>query len=186
MVGALALPVAGYAATTNIDAVAEFLTAITLGNEQNMDFATVEFSAAPAAGSTASLGTDGNIAYAGVFSGLGTGTAGSVDITAGTNGQTVEVFCDQTATMTDGSGASIDVAGIEVVAEGGEGAYGTGSACNGTGGAAATNLVLNVGTLDTFVFGGQVDGSTAASFVAGSYSTGNAGGDDIQIDVFYQ
>lgn len=188
MATSIALPTIALAATTNIDAVAVFLDAITLGNEVDMDFDTVEFSAAPAGGDTASLGTDGAIVYAGNFSGGGTGVAGSVDVTGGTDGQTLEVFCDTTATMTDGGGASIDVVSIETVAEGSEGAFGTGNACNGVLGAAATTMVLDIGggTADRFSFGGQVDGATAAAFVAGSYSTASAGGDDIQIDVFYQ
>ena len=115
-IGSLAFSTSVYAATTNIDAVATFLTAITLGNEVNMDFGTVEFSAVPSvAADVVSLGTNGAITYGGVFAGGGTGTAGSVDVTAGTDASTVEVFCETTATMTDGAGASIDVVGIEVV-----------------------------------------------------------------------
>lgn len=185
---AIAVPSVVIAATTNIDATANFLAAITLGNEVDMDFDVIEFAAAPAAGDNADLGTDGSIAYAANFSGPGTGTAGSVDVTAGTDGNTVEVFCDTTATMTDGAGASIDVVSIEAAAEGAEAAFGAASACNGIAGAAATTMVLDIGTgtADRFSFGGRIDGATAAAFVAGAYSTANVGGDDIQINVFYQ
>lgn len=187
-VAALALPTAAVAVTTNIDATANFQAALTLANEVDMDFSDIDFSAAPAGGDTASLGTDGNITYAGNFSGGGTGTAGSVEVATGTDGATVEVFCDTSATLTDGAGASIDAVSLEAVAEGAEGAFGTGGACAGVGGAAATTMVLDIGggTADRFSFGGQLDGSTAAAFVAGSYSTANAGGDDIEIRVFYQ
>lgn len=182
----IAIPVSMASAdTTQINAVAVFLNAITLNGEVDMDFGIVEFAAAPAGGDNADLGTDGSIAYAGNFSGTGTGTAGSVTVATGSNGYTVEVFCDTTATMTDGAGASIDVVGIEVVEESLNGPYGGGNACQGPG-TAATSLVLNTGVVDTFKFGGRIDGATAAAFVAGSYSTGNAGGDDVNIDVFYQ
>ena len=184
----IAVPISmASAATTNIDAVAVFLDAITLNGEVNMDFDIVEFSAAPAAGDHADLGTNGTIAYLGNFSGGGTGVAGSVTIATGTNGQIIEVFCDTTATMTDGAGASIDVVLIEAAAQNVTGTFaGAGSVCNGVAGAAATNLTMNGGVLDTFKFGGRVDGATAAAFVAGSYSTAFAGGDDVQVDIFYQ
>ncbi len=185
--GALAvvLPLSAIAATTNIDATATFLGAITLGNEVDMDFDTIEFSAAPAGGDTASLGTNGNITYAGNFSGAGTGIAGEVEVTAGTVGQTVEIFCDATATLAEAGGGTIDAVGIEVDFGAGS-AYGSGSGCNGVAGAAADTLVLAGGGADVILLGGQIDGGTAAGFVAGVYSTATAGGDDIQVDVFYQ
>lgn len=172
--------------STTIDAVAIFTDGVLVGNEADIDFSNIEFSVAPGAGDTVSIGTNGNIVYAGNFGGLGTGTAGNVDVTFGTNGLTVEVFCDTTATLTNGAGASIDLVGIETAAENATGGPGAGNPCNGVAGAAAASLVLNTGVLDSFKFGGQLDGATAAGFVSGNYSTGMAGGDDIQIDVFYQ
>lgn len=172
--------------STTIESVAVFTDGVLVGNEADIDFQSIEFSAIPGAGDTVSIGTDGNIVYAGNFNGFGVGTPGNVDVTVGTNGLTVEVFCDTTATLTDGAGASIDLIGIEAAAENAAAGYGAGSACNGVAGAAATTLVLNLGVLDSFKFGGQLDGATAAGFVSGSYSTGFAGGDDVQIDVFYQ
>lgn len=185
-VAAVALPAATYAASTNVDATATFLTAITL-SPVTMAFGNIEFSAA-GAGDTASMGTNGAIVYGGNFSGSGTGTAGAVDITAGSEGSTVEVRCDASATLTDGAGASIDLVSIEVVAEGSEGAFGTGSACVNTS-TVSTTMVLDIvttGAADRFSLGGQLDGSTVAAFTSGSYSTANAGGDDIQVDIFYQ
>lgn len=186
---AMAFPIGVVHATTeNIDATATFLAAITLTGS-NLVFSKVIYSAAPTvAGDFVRVGTNGAATYGGVFSaGPGAATAaGDVTLTAGTDGETIEVRCDTTATMTDGAGASIDVTGIEAAAENATAAYGGASACNGTGGAAATTLVLNLGTLDGFKFGGQVDGSTAAAWAGGSFSTANAGGDDIQVDVVYQ
>ena len=183
-VAAVALPVTVWAATTTIEATANFQTAITLGNEVNMDFSNVEFSAAPAGGDTASLGTDGAIAYAGNFGGAGTGTPGEVEITAGDVGATVEIFCDVGAIMAEAGGGTIDVVSVGVSMA--PAAFGALSACNGTGGAAATTHVLAGGGADVILLGGQIDGGTAVGFVAGAYSTATAGGDDIQVDVFYQ
>ncbi len=176
---------AALAATTNIEATAQFLGAITLGNEVDMDFDTIEFSAAPAGGDTASLGTNGAITYAGNFSGGGTGIAGEVEITAGTVGQVVEIFCDSSAVLTRTGGGSINAVGIEVDFGAGS-AYNSGADCNGVAGAAADTLTLAGGGADVILLGGQLDGSTAAAFVAGNYSTANAGGNNIQVDVFYQ
>lgn len=185
-VAALALmPVAAHAASENVDAAATFSTGVTLGNELNMDFNAINYGGAPVAGDLVSLGTNGTIVYAGAFTGAGTGTAGRVDVTAGTNGQVVEVFCDTTATLSNGAGGTIMVS-LEVTPENATGAYGAGMPCNGVSGAAANSFTLNVGTLDTFVFGGQLDGGTAAGFSAGAYSTANPGGDDVQVNVFYQ
>jgi len=188
LMGALALiiPASGaIAATTTIEATAQFLNAIVLGNEVDMDFDLIEFSAAPAGGDTASLGTNGNIAYAGNFTGAGTGIAGEVEVTTGTVGQVVEIFCDSSGVLTDGAGASINVTNIEVDFGAGS-AFGGGAACNGVAGAAADTLTLAGGGADVVLFGGRLDGATAAAFVAGNYSTANAGGDNIQVDVFYQ
>lgn len=173
---------AAHAETTNLNSVVLFDSGVTLGNEQNLDFSTINYSGVPGAGDTVALAPDGTIIYAGIFSGSGLGTAGSVDVTAGNNGQVIEVFCDATATLSDGAGGTID-ATIEVAPED---ALGTPQPCNGVGGAAAHSFTLNVGVLDTFVFGGMLDGSTAAGFSGGNYSTSNAGGDNVQVDVFYQ
>lgn len=181
-------PTLAHATNATIDSQADFISGVDVGNEQNMDFGMIDFGPAPGMGDTVSLGTDGTVGYAGGnFSGLGAGTAGSVDVTVGINGATVEVFCDSTATLSNGSGGSIDAVGLEVVPENATGAYGAGAPCNGVAGAAAASMVLNIGTLDTFVFGGQLDGLTAVGFgTGGTFSTSNIGGDDVQVNVFYQ
>jgi len=184
---AIILPISTASAVTlNIDAVAKFLTAITLGNAVNMDFGSVEFSGAPIAGSNVDLGTDGNKAHSGVFSGSATGTVGQIEVTGGTNAAVVNVFCDATATMAETGGGTIGITAIEVVAIGSEAAFGSGSSCNGTGGAAATNLTIGALASDTFKFGGRIDGGVTSGFVAGDYSTATAGGTNVKINVFYQ
>lgn len=181
---AVALPVTVVsAATTNIDATAVFRAALALSGEVDMDFSDVDF-VAPVAGGTVGLGTNGAIVYDGaVFSGAGTGTAGSVSIT-GTTGLTVDVECEVDATMGDGGGETIDVVSIEVDRLADVGASGTGTACAGIGSAAISFALA--GGANVIRLGGVIDGDTASvGFGAGTYSTAT-GGDDIQIDVIYQ
>lgn len=166
-----------------MDASAIFNAILTVTSSVDMDFGTIEFSGAPGAGSTADIGTNGNMVYAGVFSGASTGTAGSVTVTGVNTGTPLQVFCDSSAVMTNGSGASINVTNIEVREEGATANFGSGSACNGLGGAAARNFTYTVTTTDTVFVGGRINGATAASFVAGSYSTANAGGNPIDITI---
>lgn len=173
------------ATTTNINATSEFMGAIMLSGA-DMEFSDVVFSSPPTvAGDFVKVGTNGAATYGGVFSaGAGASTvAGDVTITSGIDGEVIEVRCDATATMVNGA-ASVQVVGIEVEAEDVTVAYGAGSPCNGVGGAVATTLTLDLGTLDSFKFGGMVDGSTAVNWAAGNYST--VGGDDVQVDVVYQ
>ena len=182
---AVALPMTVMAATTNLDVTTNFLQAITLGNEVNMDFGDIEYTTTTlTAADIVTLSPDNSMVAAGAFSSAATGTAGSVDVLTGQNGETLDVFCDATATMTDGASGSIDVTNIVVAAEDN---LAVTSACNGVGGAAtaAMSFVLNVGTLDTIAVGGTIDGATAASFAGGAYSTASAGGDNIQIDIVY-
>ena len=182
---AIVLPVSVVsAATTTIDATATFRQAISLTPVADMAFGQIEFASAPAGGDTAALNTDGTMAYAGNFTGAATGTPGNVQINTGTDGEMVEVSCDATATMTDGSGASIQVTGIGIETEDNTGGT-TGTACAGTGTPSLT-FNLDLGNVDNLILGGTLDGSTAVSFTGGSYSTANAGGDDIEVQVVYQ
>ena len=149
-----------------------------------MEFNTIETAAAPAGGDTAVLGTDANIVYAGNFSGAGTGTEGNIDITTGTDGATLDIFCETSGTLTDGAGSSIDVNAVEIVMETGV-AGGAGTACAGLA-TAALSPVLDLATNNTILMGGTIDGATAAAFVNAPHSTTLAGGDPVQLDVQYQ
>lgn len=170
-----------YAASTNIDATANFRAGITLAPVQAMDFGGVDFTGVPAATDTATLNTDGSIAYAGVFDGSGTGTAGEVQITGGSDGETVEVSCDMTATMNNGAGSSIQVTGIGISQTAGAT---TGTACAGVGTPSLT-YALNLVANDRLYLGGVLDGNTASSLVPGAHSTSPTG-DDIEVQVVYQ
>lgn len=182
----VALPVTiGLATTTNQNATALFRPVITLSNTA-MAFSKVDYSAAPSvAGDFVKLGTNNATLFGGVFSASGGAApaAGTVTVTAGLVGQTVEVRCDITAIMAEAGGATIGIKGIEVTTGAG-GAYGTASACLGVGGAAATTKVL--AGADVFKFGGWIDGAAVTgAWAAGAYSTATAGGNDIQVDVTY-
>lgn len=178
---AVVLPVTVvHAVSTNIDATAVFLNAITL-TPTNMDFGTIEFSAAPGApADVVTLATDGTLTGGGVFSPTaGTGTPGLVTITA-TDTYTLEIECDATATLSNGAGADIQLDNINFVDT-----LGGAGTCAGINGTADDTMVFNGVTNNTLTFGGRLDGSTVTAFVAGSYSTAT-GGDDIQVQVVYQ
>lgn len=175
---------AAYAVTVQVHANANFRAALTLSKIADMEFNTIETAAAPAAGDLANLGTDDAITYAANFSGAGTGTAGEVDITTGTDGATIDVFCETSGILTNGATSSIQVNNVEVVMETGV-ATGTGTACAGLA-TAALSPVLNLTTNNTVLMGGRIDGATAAGFVNAAHSTTLAGGDPVQLDVQYQ
>lgn len=175
---------AAYAATVQVDANANFLAALTLVKNTDMEFNTIETAAAPAGGDTAVLGTDANIVYAGNFSGAGTGTEGNIDITTGTDGATLDIFCETSGTLTDGAGSSIDVNAVEIVMETGV-AGGAGTPCAGLA-TAALSPVLDLATNNTILMGGTIDGATATGFVNAPHSTTLTGGDPVQLDVQYQ
>lgn len=186
-VAAIALPVSmATAASTNVDATAFFRAAITL-TPTAMNFSNIDYSAAPTvAGDNVQLGTNSSISYNGVFSAGASPSpaAGTVAVATGTAGLIVDVSCDATAAMDDGSGNEITVNNIEVIDIDNAAAYGGGNACAGTG-TVSQSYTLGSGT-DTFAFGGQIDGSTVSgTFSGGAYSTAT-GGDDIQVDVVYQ
>lgn len=181
--------VGGDTAATTANFSVSFNSLVGFSGQTDMQFGALGF-ALPVTGSdTVSLGTNGTAAYAGNFSNQGgTVTAGSVRMNNVQDGVTVEIYCDTSAILTKSgaSSSSIQVTGIEAAAENTRGAYGTGSACNGIGGAPATTMVYLAGTRDEFFLGGRLNGATATSFADGSYSTANAGGNDIQVTVLNQ
>lgn len=172
-------------AQVDVDASADFLEALVINNVNDMEFNTIEQSAAIAGGDLATLNTDGTIVYAGNFTGTGVGVAGEVQVTAGSNGSTVDVFCEDTAVLTNaGGGSSVNVTGVSVDIQTGTATAGA-DACVDLS-TPATNFVLDVGTTDTVLLGGVLDGGTAAAFVAAPHTTTNPGGNNITVDVQYQ
>lgn len=171
------------AATTNLQATATFLAAITL-TPTDMQFGNITFTTTPGAGDTATLATDGGIAFAGDFaSGGGAVAAGDVAI-VGSAGQTLDVSCDSSGVLAQASGAGrISVNQVRIANE--SAAAGGGAACQGVG-TVVLSFTLTPATDDQLKVGGRIDGATQVSFAAGDYSTANAGGTSIQVDVVYQ
>lgn len=173
-----------FALTTSLDALASFLTVLVL-TPSAMQFGTVSYSAAPTvAGDHVRLGTNSSATYGGVFTAGGGITAAGDVLIAGTYGSVIDVSCEATATMTNGTGASIDITDIEVARESATAAFGGGVACGGIG-SNVLSWTLTLTTDDNLKVGGQINGSTAVAWAGGSFSTANAGGSDIQIDIVY-
>lgn len=182
-VAAIALPAAVVsAAQTNIQVDAVFRTAIELDNAVAMDFGTIDLLDTVFTGGYAEMDPEGNISYdLSVFDGSSTGTAGSVDITAGDAGENVNIFCSSTAEMQDGSGNGIGIDNIVVVA--GD-VTGSSAACDDM---VTPGFVYEIGSgTDTIWLGARINGDlTVGTFGAGTYSTGT-GGTDIEVTVAYQ
>ncbi|MEZ0224939.1 MAG: hypothetical protein ACAH83_10320 [Alphaproteobacteria bacterium] len=173
-----------YATSTTVPVSATFVSNLTL-TPTEMQFGNVSFNGAPGAADTVVLTTNSNITYNGVFSlgGAGTVAAGDVVI-GGTLGNLLDVSCTSSGTLAQLSGSGkIDVNSVQVAQESAAG--GGGFACNGIGNV-VLSFALTASTDDQLKLGGTLDGATAASFGSGSYSTANAGGAGIQLDVVYQ
>jgi len=143
----------------------------------DFDFGVIE--AGASATGTVSMGTNGNIAYSGMFTGSPIGTAGQVTfalVFGGTSDVTLE--CDTSATLANAAGDTIPFINIEVVRSTSRGNFGSGTPCAGIG---TTLLIpsLPVAT-HTIYFGGQLDlsGSLPSD---GAYSTANVGGTPITV-----
>ena len=178
-------------ATANVEVNAAFLTALELGNITDMDFGTVGVSAALPAAATVLLSTDGNLTESGgIFQPAATGTPGSIQITAGSAGTNVDIFCDSSATLAaSGSTSTIDVNGIGFDFAGNEGGTAGGNTCaGGTSSDSVAGSVSDISSDDTLTFGATLDGSTANSFDdQDTHSTSNTGngGVPIQVTVAY-
>ena len=182
--GIVAFPLAVNAASTTIDATARFLQTITLDNEVEMDFGTLEYTGTPGAPDTVILATNGDITGAGIFvSNTGqTGTPGSVDIVTGTIAENVVVTCSDTATLAHSTGATIQLNNIEVATT--AGAAGTGTACDGVG---VNGMIFALTGTDTLLFGGMLDGGiTGGVWTDGTYATTIGLGAAIDVEVVYQ
>lgn len=186
-VALIALPVSlATAASTNLHGKALFRIALTLSNT-DMDFSKIDYSAAPAVGDTVTLATNNAETFAGGKFSAGTGAApaaGTVTVTAGTVGQTVEISCTTTGVLSNaGNTSTIGIDNTEVTTGAG-GAAGTGTACAGVGVTPATKVLAGS---DVFKFGGRINGATQTGvFSGGAYDTSNAGGTNMIVQVVYQ
>lgn len=166
-----------------VDASAVFNKDVAITATSDMDFGTIEFNGTPGGGDFANMGTNGNIGYAGNFTGSGSGSPGGLTLAGVPNGTSLQVFCSQAATLSNGSGSSINLTDIEVAAEGSVGAYGSGSGCNGIAGSAALTFSFTAGSTDEVFVGGRLNGGTISGSLDGSFSTANGGGTPIEVSV---
>ncbi len=176
--------VSAIAAEQDVDVEAQFQQAISLVQNNQMDFTTgtnvIEYTGIPAAGDHITLATNGDITVAGTaFSAPATGQAGDVGIT-GSNGSDVEVSCEVNATISDGTN-TLTVDQMEIVMDIGV-AAGIGTSCAGLG---TSPLVHTLDGTDIVLVGGRIDGNTGTVTDA-TYNTTNAGGDPVTVRVVYQ
>lgn len=166
-----------------VDAVIAFQGILGIFAGADMDFGEIEITGAPGAGSTVSLGTNGTRQFAGIFSGTGSGTAGSVSFSGLSDGEMYEISCSQTATLTNASGtASIDVTGLEITHNNTPGSYGSATPCNGLATPAISgNYSAALGT--TLLLGGVLDGATVSGTLTGTHSSSNPGGGFIEVQL---
>lgn len=179
----VALPVAVIAAPTSVESTATFRAAVSLQTNNALEFSIVDYASPTVTGAdTVVLNPQtGAATYNGQFS-AGTGAAvapGEVEILT-SSADPASVYCSTSATLTDGGGNTIGVTGVNFY-------NGTSVvACAGTG-TGAGSFTLTAGGGDLIQIGGTLDGATASggTIVPANYSTANAGGSAIQVDVIY-
>lgn len=169
------------AADQDIGATVDLIEALTLTGAVDMDFGSIEFTGS--ANGNVTLGTNGTVAgTSGYTSSAGTGTAGSVVIN-GTTGEGVDISCEASGTLSDGTN-TMPMNATEVVVETGV-ASGSGTACAGLGTSPLTHTIAGVTAQDTVLVGATIDGSTTPA-AGGTYNTSNASGDPVTVRVTYQ
>lgn len=187
LLGALCVSSGVYAASIPLPVLANFVSSTIVAlTSTEMDFGAVSFGGVPTGADTVTVTTAGARSFGGANFASGGGApvaAGDVAIVA-TGGSTLDVSCATSGTLAQASGAGrIDFNSIRVANE--SAAAGGGVSCTGLG-----NVVLSFTTTvpadDQLKIGGTIDGATQVSFGAGSYSTSNAGGSSVQVDVVYQ
>lgn len=167
------------AADIDVEASIDTQQAISLTNNADMVFGTVEYDAVHsgdivlATGGTASLSGATGLVLS------GTPNAGDVDI-VGDGASVVEVSCETGATLTDGGANTLTIDVVTVAINGGGDVT-----CNGLGTSVGT-VDLSVTANPTVLMGATIDTTTDGIDVSASYSTANAGGDAVTLRVIYQ
>lgn len=175
-----ALTVSAHAADEDVGAAVIFRQAIALSNVVDMDFGTIDYTASAAATTITLAAADGALSSTDAvnYTTAANGTVGSIDV-SGEVGEVIEISCEATGAVSDGSN-SLTLNNVIVRVNGGD------TTCAGLGTSPATHTVdatpannqLSLGA-DLVVGGGGI----AAS---GTYNTTNAGGDPITVRVVYQ
>lgn len=150
-----------------------------LDQETDMDFGLIDFTGSNGA---VNMGTNATLSYSGGASGDGIATAGSFRISLpGWGGDDVQIGCDSTATLTNGS-STVTLTNIEfVIGAGNRTAYGLGNNCQGLSASSGIFEISGSSSNRVLFFGGRLE--ITDPNVSGNYSTGNPGGNDITFEV---
>lgn len=150
---------------------------ITLTGLDDINFGTIEFTQ-PVSGQVR-MGTNGSMTYDAAYSGSGTGQAGriEIDVTAGT---TVEISCDNQATLTDSSANTLTMNGEIALAPGT--IAGSGTDCTGISNVVLTHTVAT-GTSILHTAGAL---NPPGALTSGTYRTQNTSGAPLSVRVVVQ
>ncbi|MCK5295841.1 MAG: hypothetical protein KAJ75_03020 [Alphaproteobacteria bacterium] len=168
------------AAETDLESSATFQSAITLTDPVTMAFGTIQFTGS--ATGNVDMGTNAGIAYTSGYSGGGTGAAGSITIN-GTSGEGVDISCETTGTLSDGTN-TMPITSTQFSVETGA-VFGSGTSCAGLGVTPSAHTISATASENVVLLGARIDGSTAP-VAGGDYNTTNANGDPITMRVVYQ
>ena len=143
-----------------------------------MDFGTIAYTSAAGATNITLAPTDAALTSSDAvnYSTQANGTAGSVDIT-GTVGQTVEVSCEASGVVSDGTN-TFDLQNVII------NLGGSNVPCAGLG--AAPQVTYPMAASNQLKMGADLVVGAAGVLASGIYNTSNAGGDPITVRVVYQ
>ena len=172
----LAAGTSAYAVEQDIGASVQFRQALALSNVQDMEYGIIEYTATAAANNI-DLGSDGSLTMSdsAEYSAGSTGTAGALTI-SGTTGQTVEISCETTGAVSDGTNS---LALTNTVFSMG----GSDTNCAGLGTSPLAHVLTGS---DNLTMGARLEVSGSGIAAPGVYNTSNAGGDAITVRVVYQ
>ena len=165
---------------TGVAGTAYAIQDLYFSNRVGMDFGRVEYSG----NGTASLGTDGNIIYAGGVEGDGLGTPASVLVNlngGGNNNAYIE--CETSAVLANAVGETVDISNVEiVVGNANRRSAGSGIACRGLG--TSVGFFDFSGTANSRIvfMGGRLNANSNIT-AGGDFSTANPGGNPITLIV---
>lgn len=191
LLGMSVLPLASsFAIDGDVTATASFRVAISVTQTQVLAFnATgpkIDFTGTPDT-SELRVYTDGTRTETGTFYILPTGTAtpGILQISA-TPAETVNIACDDTATLGRSSGGqTLVLSAIEIDIAGGTNADATDCNAAGLTSAVVGSLTIPGGGTANVNIGGRIVANSGSGVQAGDYSTANAGGDPVTLRVLY-
>jgi len=153
--------------------------ALSLENPVTMNFGKTDF-ALPLSGALA-LGTDGTIAYSGVFNGAGLGSAGQIRLqdAAGTG---VEIACNN-GVLAHQDGSTLALEGNVVMGAAAVGPFTAGALCQGLNTVLFTHTLTSQEAENILFLGGRL---APTALHAGGYSTTHPGGSPLGVRAMVQ